>query len=347
MKEQPPILLELTRNNQVETYHHASIAMANANGELLFHLGDPDAKPFTRSSMKPIQALPFVEVWADEISMEEIAIAAASHSGEIFHRRAVARILDRFNGSIHLLQCGIHPPLDKDAKRELEKEGKTPDVLHHNCSGKHAAMLATAFKHKETLENYFELHHPVQQRILARVARYCDESISDIETGMDGCSVVTFGPTLRGMATAFARLAENTNRFGNEIAMIRKAMLTLPEYIAGSKERIDTELMRVSKGLIAKAGAAGYYTVGWHDEATNTGVGVAFKIWSGDQVARDAIVVIFLEVLGLVPEHWGSKSGWGAKTIKNWAGRSVGVIRPSHIYKQALSQFNSPVRFEL
>ncbi|MCX7835777.1 MAG: asparaginase [bacterium] len=347
MKEQPPILLEVTRNHQVEMYHCASIAMANANGELLFHLGDPEAKPFTRSSMKPFQALPFVEEWKDEITLEEIAIAAASHSGEIFHRRAVAKILDRFNGSMNLLQCGIHPPLDKEVRRDLEREGKTPDVLHHNCSGKHAAMLATAFKKKETLEGYYELHHPVQQRILSRIARFCDEKMNEIETGMDGCSVVTFGPTLRGMATAFARLAENTTRFGKELSRIRDAMLTLPEYIAGTHERIDTDLMKAAKGLIAKAGAAGYYTVGWHDQATNTGVGVAFKVWSGDQSARDAIVVILLEALGLLPENWGSKSGWGARTLKNWAGRTVGVIRPSHIYKQALSQLNSPVRYEL
>lgn len=347
MKEQHPILLEMERHNQVEMFHSASVTMTNSNGDILFSLGSTEERPFTRSSAKPLQALPFVEIWGDDLTLEEIAIASASHSGEIVHRRVVARILDRFGGKMEMLQCGIHPPLDKETRRELEQKGLTADVLHHNCSGKHAAMLATAFKYNETLEGYFEQHHPVQQRILSRIARYCEDSMDEIELGMDGCSVVTFGPTLRGMATAFARIAENSTRFGNDISKIRKAMITYPELIAGTYERIDTELMRTAKGLIAKAGAAGYYAMGWHDVSTGLGVGVVIKVWSGDQPARDAITVILLEALGLLPEHWGSKTGWGAKPIKNWAGRTVGVVRPSHIYKQALEKFQSPVRFAL
>ncbi len=345
MSSTAPVLIEQTRGDHIETFHHGSVAIANANGDLLFSLGDSDDRPFTRSSMKPLQALPFVEVWGDEVSIDEIAIACASHSGEEMHRRAVARILDRINVTPDALQCGIQPPIDEETRRSLLREGRTPDILHHNCSGKHAAMLATAAKYGDDLEGYYLASHPVQQRIKARIARYCEDSLSDIAMGMDHCSVVTWGPTLRGMATGFARLAEQGERYGKDVALVRRAMTERPEMIAGTHKRIDTDLMHACKGLIAKAGAAGYYAMGWHDNATGLGLGVAIKMWDGEQTARDAVSVILLEVLGLLPAQWGAKTGWGTRTLKNWAGRHVGEIRASSTLHHALKQFATPVRF--
>ncbi|MDK9699056.1 MAG: asparaginase [bacterium] len=344
MHSRPPILIEQMRGDSLETYHTGSIAISNANGDLLFAMGNSEARPLTRSSMKPIQALPFVEVWSDRVSLEEIAIASASHSGEDMHRRLVARLLDRFGGTPDQLQCGVHPPHDEETRRELIREGLTPTVLHHNCSGKHAAMLATANSYGESLEGYYLPEHPVQQRIKARIARYCDDAMDEIATGMDHCSVVTWGPTLRGMATAFARIADQSGRFGDDVGRIRDAMQTHPEIIAGTRKRIDTDLMRACKGLIAKAGAAGYYSMGWHDAATGMGVGVAIKMWDGEEVPRNVVSCILLETLGLLQHGWGAKTGWGARTVKNWAGRAVGEIRPSKDFLQGLQKFTTPVR---
>ncbi len=347
MSATAPILIEQARGDYTENYHRGSVAIANANGDLLFSLGDPEERPFTRSSMKPIQALPFVEMWGEEVSMEEIAIACASHSGEEIHRRTVARILDRINATPDKLQCGVQIPMDEETKRELIRTGRSPDVLHHNCSGKHSAMLATAYKYGEPFEEYFLPEHPVQQRIRARVARYCEDTLTDIATAMDHCSVVTWGPTLRGMATAYARLGEQSGRFGKNVELVRRAMTGFPEYVAGSHKRIDTDLMRFCGGLLAKAGAAGYYSMGWHDSSTGMGLGIAIKMWDGDPIARDALSVCMLEGLGILPEHWGSKTGWGAREVKNFAGRHVGEIRASLTLKQALKQFTSPVSTRL
>ena len=53
-------LVEILRGGIVESVHHGAVAVVDRDGRLLYAAGDPEMVTFTRSSLKPLQALPFV-----------------------------------------------------------------------------------------------------------------------------------------------------------------------------------------------------------------------------------------------------------------------------------------------
>src|SRR5262245_26619018 len=163
-----PILIELTRGALVESAHVGAVAVVRADGEMAAAVGDIARPVFPRSAIKPLQALPFVESGAVDrfgFGAPEIALACASHSGTARHVAGVTAMLSGFGLAVADLACGRHEPTDDDAARELERLGAAPSPVHNNCSGKHAAMLATARHLGEPSEGYWRPDHPVQQRV--------------------------------------------------------------------------------------------------------------------------------------------------------------------------------------
>src|SRR5262249_1763147 len=107
---------------------------------------------------------------------------------------------------------------------------------------------------------------------------------AELAVGMDGCSAPAYALPLRKMARGFAMLGDPAGapepwRAGLEA--ISTAMPRHPELVAGTRGRVDTELMRLARGLVAKSGAEGYFCVGRAD-----GSGLALKILDGDPAAR-------------------------------------------------------------
>jgi L-asparaginase II len=312
----PPALVEVTRGTRVESVHRGQVAAVGSDGSPVASVGDPATFIFWRSSAKPFQLAPFVASGRFdeyELGPEALAIMAASHSGEDRHVRLVQEILRRAGLTRGVLHNQVHVPYDAETARRLVRDGEEPTVLRGNCSGKHAGMVLFAKASGWPVDGYWEADHPVQRMALETVSALSDVPIEEVETAVDGCGVVTFGTPLRGLATAFARLADPAGvadlPLRAALGRIRDAMMAHPELVAGTRRRIDTAVMRAFPGrVVSKGGAEGVLAVGLPPGAVGEGapfgegpIGVAAKIEDGNlgRRAGDAVSVAVLRKLGL------------------------------------------------
>ena len=343
-------LFELTRGNIVESTHFGAIAIVDANGELLFSLGDPYAVAFLRSSAKPFQALPFFEAGGHttlDLSLKEQALLCASHEGSDEHVRIAVSLQAKSGVQESELQCGVHMPGDAAAYRDLIKRGKLPAPNRNNCSGKHTGMLALARLRGLPLTSYLEIDHPIQQAILAALSEMSSYPRDRVEVGTDGCSAPNFAIPLASAALAFARLCdprdlpEPRRRAAQSITT---AMTSEPEMISGARE-FDCRLMRAAGGrIVCKRGAEGYQAIGIMPGVLgrdSPGVGVAFKVSDGDLLFRTTDTeprnrvrpAVTLEILrqigGLEPHQLAQLAEFGPiLPIPNHRGLVVGTSRP-------------------
>jgi L-asparaginase II len=205
-------LVETTRGDTVENVHFGSVAVVDAAGRLLQSVGDPDWVTFSRSTIKPFQATPFVTDGGMAhfgLTLPEVALLCSSHSGEAFHLETAASILAKAENSEDDLQCGCHEPM------MFSTLGKTPEIgakwrqLHNNCSGKHAGFLAWCKLNDRLTGNYLAMEHPLQLAIRRSLSIWCDEKPENFIAGIDGCSAPNYALSLRKLATGYARLASS------------------------------------------------------------------------------------------------------------------------------------------
>lgn len=311
------MLVEVTRGGRTESVHRGSIAVVAPDGSPVASVGEPETFIFWRSSAKPFQLAPFVASGRfDEFGLgtEALAIMAASHSGEDRHVRGVQEILRRAGLTSAALHNQVHPPYDSLTAQRLVRDGERPTVLRGNCSGKHAGMVLFAKASGWPIDGYWDADHPVQRQALETVSALSDVPIEEVAVAVDGCGVVTFGTPLRGLALAFARLADPSAvadpPLRAALTRIRDAMMSHPELVAGERRRIDTELMRAwPKRVVSKGGAEGVLAMGLPPGALNgrgplgdAPLGVAAKIEDGNLARRagDAVSVEVLRQLGMV-----------------------------------------------
>jgi L-asparaginase II len=264
------IRVTVRRGNAVEAVHRVHVR-STAGGAF----GD-DFHCFFRSSLKPVQAIPLLEGYAD-LGDDELAIASASHQAEPAQLEAARKLLARAGASVDDLENGL-------------QDGRPDGKLGHNCSGKHAGMLAACRAHGWPLHPYRSLEHPLQQRVAAIVG--------DAELGVDGCGVPTFALTLSRMCEVFLQTPQR----------IRTAMAARPELVGGTGSP-DTELMRARPGWFAKGGAEGLFCAA-HDD----GRGIALKAEDGAYRAiRPALgIVLGIDEFLETPVHnsLGEVVGW-------------------------------------
>ena len=163
-----PTLVEVFRGTLVESRHAGAIAVADADGGLLFAFGDVERPVFPRSAVKAMQAMPLVESGAADafgLGDDELAVACASHSGELAHVEAVRSLLAKAGLDESYLACGAHWPISEEASRELIRVGRRPQAIHNNCSGKHAGMLAACIHLDFDPRGYARPEHPLQSLI--------------------------------------------------------------------------------------------------------------------------------------------------------------------------------------
>jgi L-asparaginase II len=286
------LVVEIVRGDVVESRHRVHGA-AVRDGRPVATAGDPRIVAFFRSAAKPIQALPLVRARAD-LADEEIAIACASHLARPEQLAPVRRLLAKAGATEDDLECGPEPTR-----------------IEHNCSGKHAGMLALCRVRGWPSEGYRLAGHPCQAAMLAEVAAAAEVDGSDIPTAVDGCGVVTFALSLERMAHAFSRLPALE---GGDV--VCRAMQGHPDLIRGPSSP-DTLLMRALPGWFAKGGAEGVLCASSPD-----GLGVALKVEDGSWRALPSALAAFLERHGVA----GDLSA--EQPLRNSRGEVVGVIRP-------------------
>jgi L-asparaginase II len=289
-----PITVAVRRGETVESRHRVH-AVAVQDGAVIAEAGEGGFVTFLRSAAKPIQALPLTRA-LPEFEEEELAIACASHQALPEQLAAVRSLLQRAPAGEDELECG--------------PAGDPPEPVKHNCSGKHAGMLALCRAHGWDSRGYRLPDHPCQRTMLAEVARAADLAEDELQTAVDGCGVVTFALPLERMALAFARLERLDG--GDRVAA---AMRAHPGLIRGPGG-IDTTLMRAREGWIAKGGAEGLMCA-----AGPSGLGVALKIEDGSARAVGPAVAAFLARLGYPVEKLASAPN------ENSRGEIVGTIR--------------------
>lgn len=327
-----PSLVEVTRGALVESWHRGAMAVVDAHGRVRAGWGDIERPLYARSAIKPVQALPLLETGAFDayrLTDAELALACASHGGEVQHVERVAAWLQRLGLTADDLRCGVHPPSHRASAEALLAAGQAATTLHNNCSGKHAGLLTSAVYNSEPLNDYLQPGHPVQQRWRRVLADLSDSELDGAPEGVDGCGIPVLGLGLRATALALARLADpaglNTTRAAAARRIVR-AMAGYPELVAGSG-RFDTIVMRLTgERAVVKTGAEGFYSA----ILPTLGLGVALKIDDGGGRASAVAVGALLGHLGvLTGADQQALAAVLQPPIYNHAGKLVGAIRPA------------------
>ncbi|AAP99937.1 MULTISPECIES: asparaginase [Prochlorococcus] len=278
-KRTPTLKVYLKRGSYVESIHNVHAVICDRKGRVLMKAGDSNYQTFIRSALKPFQAIPFISSGAYEKVMYDekvLAIACGSHSGTKKHARESFKLLWNSELNAEQLQC----PVPKSKKSSLE----------HNCSGKHAAFLATCKKMNWPINSYLQVNHPLQIEINRRVSEMLGISTKELVTARDDCGAPTLRLGLFQIAFLYAQLSGSSH---NELEQISRAMIREPELIAG-EGRFDTEVIKRSHGqLISKGGSEGIQCLSKIGE----GMGIAIKVEDGSRRAKQAVALHLLKQL--------------------------------------------------
>ena len=198
-----------TRGGEVESQHIGHVVVVRG-GRVAAAFGDPDVPVYTRSAIKPLQALPLFDrglVARLQLTDQELALISASHQGTPLHTATVAGLLRKGGLAAEQLGCGPHAPFDRDAALALARQGHAPERIHNNCSGKHAGFLLLACDCGTPLADYLAPESTAQRLVRAAVADMTRVPETAMGIGVDGCGAPTLRLPLSALAIGFWQLA--------------------------------------------------------------------------------------------------------------------------------------------
>ena len=313
------LLAEVVRSGFAESRHRGALVVLGPGGDVALAAGDVTAPMFPRSASKPLQAAGMLRAGL-RLDGPLVALAAARHAGEPFHIAGVRDILAGAGLAEDDLRCPPGLPLDDQVRYQYLRDGGQADPIHMNCSGKHAAMLATCAAAGWPAASYLQPGHPLQLRLRDTVERQSGETVTAM--GMDGCGAPLFALSLTGLARAYQSMIAAAP--GSAERQVADGMRAYPDWTAGTN-RPESALMRAVPGLLAKGGAEGVLAFALAD-----GWAATIKIEDGTARALPALAVALLRQLrpdacasadaaeldriGTVPVHGG--------------GQVVGQVRP-------------------
>ncbi|HZD73891.1 MAG TPA: asparaginase [Actinomycetota bacterium] len=316
------VIVEVDRSGFVESQHFGAVAVADAEGTVVAAAGDPELPIYLRSCAKPLQALAVLGLGVErELGLGQLALAGAagSHSGEPEHVASVRKVLAAAGLDESALRCPPALPSNAEARRAVE----APAAVYHNCSGKHAYMLAGALARGWRIERYTEPEHPLQAVVADTIADFAGSAIEHL--GVDGCGVPVHALPLRALATAYARIGHRAAAGDGQASALVEAVRRHPVMIAGTG-RLDTRLLEVTGGrLLSKAGAEGA------SAAVNleTNQGVAVKVLDGAARARGPALLAALNAMGWLDDGELEVLLPAAVTPVVGGGEQVGGVRPA------------------
>jgi L-asparaginase II len=310
-----PVVAEVVRSGFAESRHRGAVAGLAADGRQVISVGQTGVWFLPRSANKPLQATAMLRCGLS-LEAELLALAAASHSGEDFHVDGVRKILSGAGLSEDDLRCPASWPLDPATAHRLIARGEPMSRIRMNCSGKHAAMLATCVANDWPTASYTDPGHPLQQAIRHTISELAGQEPA--ATGVDGCGAPLFALTLGGLARAFRTLV--LAEPGTPERRVADAMRAYPEWTSGT-DRDERRLMNAVPGLLVKSGAEGVDAFALAD-----GRAGAVKLDDGGQRARTPVTVATLRLLGAaVPDDLATVPVTGGDAVVG-AVRAVGVV---------------------
>ena len=330
-------LIQLSRGGTPECLHFGAIAVVNRQGQVTAMAGNPHLQTFTRSTLKALQALPFVASGGHKAlgySQAQVAMLCASHNGEAVHAQAADDMLHQAGLSYKTLRCGCHVPGLFTLLEQLPPADLAFDERHNNCSGKHAGFLGHCVQQGWSLDDYIDPMHPLQQAVRKAVASAVSMDEADMKMGIDGCSAPNYAMPLSRLAYGYARLASDTDddTWGESFAALAQAMTDHPEMVSGTG-RNDLALMQAGAGdWVTKIGADGVQVVA----SKSRGEAFAIKISDGNKPALYAATVEALSQLGwLNAAQRATLEPWRNREIRNARQMLVGE-------RSAIFQLSTP-----
>jgi L-asparaginase II len=335
-----PVLVDVFRGDVVESFHRGALAVTDPRGRIVLTLGDIDRPIFPRSAVKLLQALALVESGAADqfgLNDDELALACSSHSGEPAHVRVAASMLAKAGLTPASLECGVHWPKHDAAFRALAASGQEPSPLHNNCSGKHAGFVCLACAMSEAgadraafCKGYVEPEHPVMRAVTAALEAVTGMNSRLAPRGIDGCSIPTFGISLRALALGFARVGSGVGLHAGHARAAKRlrAAIARSPFMVGGTDRFDTLVMQhLGERVCCKVGAEGVYCAA----LPALGLGVAIKLDDGNTARAAEVVMACLIESGLALNDAEASllHSLSHPILKNWNGRAVGALRPS------------------
>jgi L-asparaginase II len=300
----PPVLVRQLRNGVEESLHRGDIVEVDAGGRMIRALGDPDHLVNLRSCVKPFGVTAILDAGGRKafgLEPGEIAIMASSHSGEDLHVRTLQAMYRRTGVSQAALATGIEGmPLDELTKVRLARDGERPGEIRHMCSGQHSVFLLLCRLNGWSTDEYWLDGHPAQVAYREAVAKAFGTTPAKLRLGIDGCGVATYAFPLREIARAYAFLADPSaipasdprSAVAGSLGIVRDAMLAHPELVAGTRDRIDTSIMKALPGrIISKGGMEALRGLAMlpgprAKGQTTAASGMAIKIEDGDGYDR-------------------------------------------------------------
>lgn len=281
-------LVRVHRSGVHENSHYGALVILDADGSVLEQVGDVSRPVFHRSCAKPFQATAMLEAGL-MLDGGDLAVAAASHAGEVGHVERILGILTAGGLSEDDLGCPADRPEDENARDAAVLAGVPSRKLLMNCSGKHAAMLRTCQVNGWPTVGYLDVDHPLQLAVRATVTRLTGTEPSAV--GVDGCGAPVFATDLVVLARGFAALV--TAAPGTAERRVADAMRANP-WLVGGTNSPDTQVMTAVPGILVKLGADGVQAFALPD-----GRAAAFKISDGAHRARLPLIRAALGRLGI------------------------------------------------
>jgi L-asparaginase II len=266
-----------------------------------------------RSCAKPFQLWVALEALGDPPFVDEafLAIGASSHSGTDEQVALVRKLLLALGLEERELGCGRAEPAHHATLYELLARGESPAPIPNDCSGKHAFQIAAA--RALGAGDYRSVDHPLQQRVLARIA---DVAATPPVVATDGCALPTFDLPLTAMARAYHALGRADDP---RTRRIRDAMIGRPDLVSGPG-RIDLAVSAAAREpCVAKIGARAVYAVA----LPARGVAIAVKCISADEDALAAALPPLLD--RLAPGAFAWPDPWPWSVVRSKAGQPVGA----------------------
>jgi L-asparaginase II len=279
------VLLEVVRNEMVESVQSGHLLILGANGEEKLKIGDIDQLNYPRSAVKSLQASAMLRAGL-KVSGPELALACASHAGSAAHREVALAIL----ASVGLDESALLNTPDKplgNAERAAWGD-KAPSSLAANCSGKHSAMVATCAINGWDLKTYKSPDHPLQIAIRKEFELLSGEKITKV--GVDGCGAALFAISLRALAQAIRNLTLSQEPIHQHVI---NACRTNPIMVSGIG-RLPTVLMEKVPGLFVKDGAEGVMVMSLPEGQT-----ILWKMSDGSQRGASSLAIASLSHLGI------------------------------------------------
>jgi L-asparaginase II len=327
-----PILVEVLRGDIVESAHRGAIAIFDADGTPVLEIGDTARPIFPRSAVKSIQALPLIETGAADaygFGNKELALACASHDGEVGHVELARAMLAKAGLDERALECGTHWPSSQQATIELARSGGSANALHNNCSGKHSGFLCACCHAGIEHRGYVKAGHPYQEMLREALENVTGAAHTADNRGTDGCSIPTYAVPLRNLAQGFARMATGVGLASERAKAAKRlfaACMAEPFYVGGTGS-FDTRLMLSVPGrLFLKVGAEGVYCAA----VPELGLGIALKCDDGAFRAAEVMVAAAMAKLLAGDEALVEKlREFANPALVNRNGITVGGLRPT------------------